>query len=69
MEVILFRLNASSQKCRVKEYQSKAFAPQFGSSGRRGLQTAEAPEFERYGETIDGMTGNGGAEIWIPIKG
>ena len=34
-----------------------------------GLETAEAPEFERYGPEFDGRTGNGGLEIWIPING
>ena len=33
-----------------------------------GYRLAEAPEFERYGEEFDGATGNGGFEIWIPIK-
>jgi AraC family transcriptional regulator len=34
-------------------------------SGRR---VAEGPEFERYGEEFDPTTGNGGFEIWIPIR-
>jgi AraC family transcriptional regulator len=29
---------------------------------------AEAPEFERYGAEFDARSGNGGFEIWIPIK-
>ncbi len=33
-----------------------------------GFQVAEAPEFERYGAEFDPRTGNGGFEIWIPIK-
>jgi AraC family transcriptional regulator len=33
-----------------------------------GHQVAEAPEFERYGEEFDGRTGNGGLEIWIPLR-
>jgi AraC family transcriptional regulator len=33
-----------------------------------GLQVAEAPEFERYGAEFDPRSGNGGFEIWIPIK-
>jgi AraC family transcriptional regulator len=32
-------------------------------------EAADAPSFERYGENFDGRTGNGGLEIWIPIKG
>ena len=36
------------------------------SSGR---QAADAPRFERYGETFDGRTGEGGYELWLPIKG
>lgn len=34
-----------------------------------GHGAADAPMFERYGPSFDGMTGNGGFEIWIPIKG
>jgi AraC family transcriptional regulator len=33
-----------------------------------GLQVADAPDFERYGESFDPRTGIGGLEIWIPIK-
>ena len=33
-----------------------------------GLQVADGPEFERYGEGFDPATGNGGFEIWIPIN-
>ena len=33
-----------------------------------GHQAAGGPEFERYGEEFDPRTGNGGFEIWIPIK-
>jgi AraC family transcriptional regulator len=33
-----------------------------------GYRMAEAPEFERYGEEFDGMTGSGGFEIWIPVR-
>lgn len=29
---------------------------------------AEAPFFERYPETFDGMTGTGGFEIWLPLE-
>ena len=32
-----------------------------------GLKAADAPNFERYDETFDSSTGNGGLEIWIPI--
>jgi len=32
------------------------------------LEVADAPDFERYGEDFDPVTGNGGLEIWIPIK-
>jgi AraC family transcriptional regulator len=34
-----------------------------------GFQMADAPNFERYDETFDPSTGNGGFEIWVPIKG
>jgi len=33
-----------------------------------GLKIADAPNFERYGENFDPATGNGGLEIWVPIK-
>jgi AraC family transcriptional regulator len=33
-----------------------------------GLEVADAPNFERYGEAFDGRTGLGGFEIWIPVK-
>lgn len=31
-------------------------------------EVADAPDFERYAEEIDPRTGNGGLEIWIPLK-
>jgi AraC family transcriptional regulator len=33
-----------------------------------GLKAADAPSFERYDEDFDSLTGNGGLEIWVPIK-
>jgi AraC family transcriptional regulator len=33
-----------------------------------GLQAADAPSFERYDENFDPLTGNGGLEIWIPVR-
>jgi AraC family transcriptional regulator len=33
-----------------------------------GLCVADAPNFERYDEKFDPATGNGGLEIWIPVK-
>jgi AraC family transcriptional regulator len=33
-----------------------------------GLKVADAPNFERYDEDFDPLTGNGGLEIWIPVK-
>lgn len=33
-----------------------------------GLEAAEAPDFERYDEHFDPRSGNGGLEIWIPVK-
>jgi AraC family transcriptional regulator len=33
-----------------------------------GLKVADAPNFERYDENFDSLTGNGGLEIWIPVK-
>jgi len=34
---------------------------------RSGHEATDAPMFERYPETFDGHTGNGGFEIWIPL--
>ena len=34
-----------------------------------GLKAADAPSFERYDENFDPVTGNGGLEIWVPVKG
>jgi AraC family transcriptional regulator len=33
-----------------------------------GLKAADAPNFERYDERFDPMTGDGGLEIWIPVR-
>jgi AraC family transcriptional regulator len=33
-----------------------------------GHEVADAPDFERYGESFDPRIGMGGVEIWIPIK-
>ena len=33
-----------------------------------GMKVADAPTFERYGEKFDPATGNGGLEIWVPVK-
>lgn len=33
-----------------------------------GHQAADAPHFELYPESFDPVTGNGGYELWIPIK-
>jgi AraC family transcriptional regulator len=33
-----------------------------------GVEVANAPFFERYGIEFNPQTGNGGFEIWIPIK-
>jgi len=35
------------------------------SSGR---ETADGPSLERYGKDFDPVTGDGGFEIWVPIK-
>jgi AraC family transcriptional regulator len=32
------------------------------------IKAADAPNFERYDEKFDPATGNGGLEIWIPVK-
>jgi len=33
-----------------------------------GMKAAEAPSFERYDENFDPATGDGGLEIWVPVK-
>ena len=33
-----------------------------------GLKLADAPNFERYDENFDPLTGNGGLEIWVPVE-
>jgi AraC family transcriptional regulator len=33
-----------------------------------GLKAADAPSFERYDEKFDSLTGNGGLEIWVPVR-
>jgi AraC family transcriptional regulator len=33
-----------------------------------GMKAADAPSFERYDEKFDPLTGDGGLEIWIPVK-
>jgi AraC family transcriptional regulator len=33
-----------------------------------GHEAADAPLFERYGEEFEPTTGNGGLELWVPLK-
>jgi AraC family transcriptional regulator len=33
-----------------------------------GLKAADAPNFERYDENFNPLTGNGGLEIWVPVR-
>ena len=33
-----------------------------------GLEVADAPDFERYGNDIDYNTGMGKFEVWVPVK-
>lgn len=35
---------------------------------RSGLQLADAPEFEKYGEDFDDTSGTGDVEIWLPLQ-
>jgi AraC family transcriptional regulator len=35
---------------------------------RAGLTPEPAPMFERYGAAFDPRTGNGGVEIWVPVR-
>jgi AraC family transcriptional regulator len=32
------------------------------------MKAADAPSFERYDEKFDPATGNGGLEIWVPVR-
>lgn len=34
---------------------------------KSGMKVADAPQFERYSESYNAATGEGGVEIWIPI--
>lgn len=34
-----------------------------------GHEIADAPDLERYGPEFDPRSGNGGLEIWVPVKG
>lgn len=36
---------------------------------KSGHEVADAPFFERYDTSFDPRTGNGGVELWIPLKG
>jgi len=33
-----------------------------------GREPADSPFFERYSESFDPVTGNGGLEVWLPLK-
>jgi AraC family transcriptional regulator len=33
-----------------------------------GHEPADGPAFERYDERFDPQTGNGGLEIWVPLR-
>ncbi len=33
-----------------------------------GVEKLDAPDFEYYGPNFDPLSGNGGVEIWIPVK-
>jgi predicted transcriptional regulator YdeE len=33
-----------------------------------GMQSNETPDFEVYGERFDGVSGEGGVEIWVGVK-
>lgn len=35
---------------------------------KAGLAMADAPSLEKYGGSFDPATGNGGYEIWVPVK-
>lgn len=76
------RVPAEFSRLRIPEHRYAVFThPDHVSTIRRvwftifnkwlpasGYRLAEAPEFERYGDEFDGATGNGGFEIWVPIK-
>jgi len=33
-----------------------------------GFKATGGPEFERYTKSFDPVSGNGGVEIWVPIR-
>lgn len=33
-----------------------------------GLKVADAPNFERYDQNFNSLTGDGGLEIWVPVR-
>ena len=33
-----------------------------------GMESAHTPDFEVYGESFDGATGDGGVEIWLGVQ-
>jgi AraC family transcriptional regulator len=49
----------------IQDTWRQVFAVWLPSSG---LQSAETPDFEVYGERFDGATGEGGVEIWLGVK-
>jgi AraC family transcriptional regulator len=53
---------------RITEMRATFDAIWNGWFPKSGRKMAEAPLFERYGPEFDAHTGNGGFEIWIPLK-
>jgi len=76
------RLNGDLDKVRIPAQRYAVFAQSDHVSKVRGVcnaiwgewlpasghEVAEGPLLERYGETFNGETGEGGFEIWLPLK-
>ena len=83
VEVMDFsRLPASWSRVRIPEQRYAVFSQPGHISTIRSVwnsiwnkwlaeseyEVADAPDFERYGENFNSVTGMGGFEIWVPIK-
>jgi len=70
-------LNAADWKSDVISFERavdrRSYAEALDIYGKGELLDAfhlpDAPEFERYGPEFDPRSGNGGLEIWVPVKG
>ena len=67
------RIPSRNMPCLLTPSTSRPFAAPSTRSGitgcrASGMKAADAPNFERYDEKFDPLTGNGGLEIWIPVR-